>query len=288
MKGVILVAGHATRLQPLTNVVGKALLPVYNKPMIYYSVSLLIECGITDILIISNNSDINTFKQLFDNKFANFGINISFAVQQQALGTAHAITYAKDFVGQSDFVLVYGDNIFCGQNIASTIKKGIAKNTGVTLFTTRVSNPQAFGVVELDGNKQPKSIVEKPTNSTSNLAITGLFIFKNDVFNLFSKLKKSVRGEYELTDYHKLYLQQNRVRVETLNSRVKWLDTGTPSTLLQSGNIVKNFEQKVEPLGCVELSLLKQGLITKQQIKELCTNRNSNYYLTLLNEINKI
>ena len=265
MKGVILTAGNATRLKPLTFVTGKILVPIYNKPMIFYGVSLLIKCGITDIVIVCNKHDINLYRHVFDNKYAEYGLNISFVLQQKALGTAHALKYASDFVGGEDFVLLFGDNIFISNNMDKLLLDAIKHNTGLTLFAKEVKNPQSFGVLEFDKNNFITNMEEKPKNPKTNFASTGFYIFKGDAMEKLKKVKKSSRGEYELTDVILSYISEHRAKIKLLDNNCNWLDTGTFDSLLDCSNYVKEFEQKNGLFGCIELELYNKKLINKTQ-----------------------
>ena len=275
MKGVILTAGKATRLRPITDCYGKVLVPIYDKPMIFYGVSLLFGAGVDEIAIVCNESDFSTFCKLFSDEI--YKNRISFFVQKEALGTAHAIKYAKDFVGNDDFVLLFGDNIFVKRDMAKLLKRAIKDNAGLTLFAKEVKDPQRFGVVEFDKENNVLSIEEKPEKPKTNFAATGLYVCKNSAMKEVEKLKKSPRGEYEFTDVIIKFVQNKNVKVCPLPKGCKYLDTGTFDSLLDCSNIVKSFEAKNGLFGCVELELYRSGKIGKEAFEKSISHYAKDY-----------
>ena len=277
MKGVILTAGNATRLRPITNVYGKVLVPIYDKPMIEYGVSLLLKCGIREIAIVCNPSDLPNYKRLFDNKFEKYGVHFELFIQKQALGTAHALKPAAKFVGDDEFVVLFGDNIFVMDNMDKLLTKAIQKNTGVTLFAKRVPDPQRFGIIEHDKNFNIVDLQEKPLAPKTNLAATGLYVFEAGCMQKIFKIKKSVRGEYELNDLITEYIKNKKAKVNILDDSCRWLDTGTFDALLNCSQLVKDFEEKHGLFGSIELELYRQKIITKTELNELCKIYRSDY-----------
>ena len=263
MKGIILTAGNATRLRPITDCFGKVLVPVYNKPMIFYGVSLMFGCGIDEIAIVCNQRDYNTFQNLFGRDI--YKNRIHLFVQKEALGTAHAIKYAKDFVQGDDFVLLFGDNLFIMKDMPNLVSSAIKDNEGMTLFAKEVKDPQRFGVVEFDKDNNILSIEEKPKNPKTNYAATGLYICNKDAIDKIDNLAISPRGEYEFTDVIEDYVNQHLAKVCVLPEDCKYLDTGTFDSLLECSIDVQKFEKENGLLGCVELELYKQNKISKQE-----------------------
>ena len=242
-KGIILAGGSGTRLYPVTRVVSKQLLPIYNQPMIYFPLSTLIKSGIKDILIITTPEDQKLFKRLLDNK-NEWGVKISFEIQEKPEGIAQAFLIAENWLNGSQSILILGDNLFFGPNLNKIINKSCMDNTGATIFGYKVSNPERFGVIEFDQNKRVISIEEKPEIPKSHWAATGLYIFNSDVINKTKKLKKSNRGELEITDINNAYLAEEKLNVVTLDEKYHWLDTGTHDSLLEASNIVKEIQNK--------------------------------------------
>ena len=237
-KGIILAGGSGTRLHPITQVVSKQLLPIYNKPMIFYPLSLLIHAGIKDILIITTPTDKILFERLL-NDGKDWGIKIDYAIQESPEGIAQAFIIANEWLGNSNSILILGDNIFHGPNLFDLITDAIQKNNGATIFGIEVDNPEQFGVINFDDNYNVLSIEEKPEQPKSKMIATGLYIYNQEAPFLASNLTKSMRGEYEITDLNNLYLEKNKLKVVILNNKYSWLDNGTHDSLLEASNFVK-------------------------------------------------
>ena len=269
MKGVILTAGSATRLRPITNCYGKVLVPLYNKPMIFYGLSLLLSAGVSEIAIVCNERDYPLFFELFKDKI--YKDRLKFFIQKEALGTANAIKYAKDFVGDDDFVLLFGDNIFVYQNMSVLLKDAIKNNEGITLFAKEVNDPERFGVIEFDKNNNVLTIEEKPQKPKSNFVATGLYVCKNNLLKEIDLLKKSPRGEYEFTDVIAGQVERGLAKVCPLPSECAYLDTGTFDSLLECSVLIKEYEKENGLYGAVEFDLYKSGKITKEEFKGAIT-----------------
>ncbi len=275
MKGIILTAGNATRLRPITDCYGKVLVPIYDKPMIDYGVSLLLGAGIDEIAIVCNKKDYKTFKGLFDKSI--YKGKIKLFIQKKALGTAHAIKYAKKFIKEDDFTLLFGDNIFVMKDMGNLLKNAISENHGMTLFAKQVDHPQRFGVVEFDKNYKIIGIEEKPAQPKTNYAAVGLYICENAAMQAIETLQLSPRGEYEFTDVIQNYVKDGKAKVCVLPDECKYLDTGTFDSLLECSIDVKEFEKKNGLLGCVELELYKLNKITKQDFKNVISHYAKDY-----------
>jgi glucose-1-phosphate thymidylyltransferase len=282
MKGIILAGGAGTRLYPLTQICCKQLLPIYDKPMIYYPLSVLLLAGIKEILIISTPKDIDSFKNLFgDGK--NFGINLEYAVQKEPKGIPEAFTIGEKFIGKDKVCLILGDNLFFGEGFVEMLKKA-SSNFGATIFGYYVNDPERFGVVEFDENKKVLSLEEKPKDPKSNYAITGLYFYDNSVLDVVKNLKASPRGETEITDLNKEYLDKGDLNVELLGRGFAWLDTGTPKSLAEASEFVRIMETRQGlKLGCIEEICFKKNYISKKQLEKLVlTFKNSEYGKYLL------
>jgi len=288
MKGIILAGGSGTRLYPLTLVTSKQLLPVYDKPMVYYPLSVLMLAGINEILIISSPQDINKFKLLFGNG-NNLGIKIKYKIQKSPDGIAQAFIIGREFIGNDNVCLALGDNIFYGQGLTSYLQKASKLKDGAIIFAHRVNDPQRFGVVKFDKEKNVLDIQEKPKNPKSNFAITGLYFYDNSVIKIVKNLKPSKRGELEITDINKNYLKKKKLKVEILGQSFTWLDSGTCDSLLEASMLVKTIQRrKSNKIACIEEISFKNGWISKKQLainaKNLGNNDYSRYIFKILKE----
>ena len=276
-KGIVLAGGKATRLYPLTTVVSKQLLPVYNKPMIYYPLSVLMLAGIKDILIISTPEALPSFKNLFEDG-SKLGINITYKEQKKPAGLAQAFIIGEDFIGKDNVSLVLGDNIFYGHGLSDILQKVYYQEQGATIFAYLVEDPNRYGIVEFDEDKKPISIVEKPQNPKSNWAITGLYFYDNSVIEIAKNIKPSKRGELEITDVNNEYLKQNLLSVEFFGRGFAWLDAGTYNSLLDSSMFIRTIEERQGIMvSCLEEIAYRKGFITKEQLIKISRDFNSNY-----------
>ena len=262
-KGIVLAGGSGTRLYPATVGVSKQLLPIYDKPMIYYPLSVLMLAGIQDILIISTPDDIDSYKRLLGDG-SSFGINIQFAIQPSADGLAQAFLIGEQFIGNDDVTLVLGDNIFYGQRFSDHLAAAASRVSGATLFGYKVRDPERFGVVGFDGAGQVQSIEEKPVSPKSNFAVTGLYFYNNDVIDIAKDIKPSSRGELEITDVNNVYLARGDLKVELLGRGFAWLDTGTHDSLIEAGQFVQTIEHHQGlKVACLEEIAFRKGWISK-------------------------
>lgn len=269
MKGIILAGGSGTRLHPLTISVSKQILPIYDKPMIYYPLSVLMLAGIKDILIISTPRDINCFKELFDNG-SQIGLNISYAVQEKPNGLAEAFLIGEEFIKNDSCALVLGDNIFFGQGFSPKVQKAAKIEKGAEIFGYLVKDPREYGVVEFDENMNVLSLEEKPEKPKSKFAVPGLYFYDNTVVEKAKKIKPSKRGELEITDLNKMYLEEKNLKVNLLGRGFAWLDTGNHKNLLQASNFIETIQERQgNYVACIEEIAYKNGWITKDQLKEL-------------------
>ena len=288
MKGIILAGGSGTRLYPLTMVTRKQLLPVYDKPMIYYPLSVLMNAGIRDILIISTPQDLPRFEELFgDGK--SFGINLSYAVQPSPDGLAQAFVIGEKFIGKDSVSMVLGDNIFAGHGLKKRLKEA-AKNAkdgkGATVFGYYVDDPERFGIVEFDKNGKAVSLEEKPANPKSNYCVTGLYFYDNSVVEYAKRLKPSARGELEITDLNRIYLEKGELNVEILGQGFTWLDTGTHDSLVEATNFVRTVEtHQHRKIACPEEIAYLNGWITKEQLLALYEPMKKNQYGQYLKDV---
>ncbi len=278
MKGIILAGGLGTRLYPITRTISKQILPVYDKPMIYYPLSVLMLADIRDILIISTPGDIGFYENLFGSG-SQLGLNISYKVQPFPGGLAQAFILGREFIGNENVCLILGDNIFYGYNFRSILGEAAQLNDGAIVFGYYVKDPERYGVVEFDGDRKVISIEEKPRNPKSNYAVTGLYFYSNDVVKKALKIKPSVRGELEITDINRLYLEEGRLSVKLLGRGFAWLDTGTHESLLQASNFIATIEQRQGlKVSCIEEIAYKRGFINKEQLMELAKPLSGNQY----------
>ena len=277
-KGIILAGGSGTRLYPITKGVSKQLLPIYDKPMIYYPLSVLMLAGIREVLIISTPDDIDGFKRLLaDGK--ELGIDISYAVQPSPDGLAQAFIIGEEFIGDSNVCLVLGDNIFYGQGFTPLLRQAVNRQKGATVFGYQVKDPERFGVVAFNKGKRAISIEEKPTKPKSNYAVTGLYFYDNDVIEIAKKVKPSDRGEVEITTVNQMYMERGDLNVELLGRGFAWLDTGTHESLLEAAQFVETIEKRQGyKVACLEEIALNNGWLTKQQVAEIGQSMSKNAY----------
>ena len=269
MKGIILAGGSGTRLYPVTKAMSKQMVPIYDKPMIYYPMSVLMLAGIKDILIISTPRDIVNFKELFKDG-SELGLNIEYAVQEKPNGLAEAFIIGEKFIGDDSVAMILGDNIFYGQSFSQTLKKASELNGGAYVFGYYVQNPKAFGVVEFDEDGKVISLEEKPEKPKSKYAVPGLYFYDNTVVEKAKKLKPSARGELEITDLNKLYMEEGTLKVQLLGRGMAWLDTGTHASMLQASNFVEAVQNTQGTyIACLEEIAYRQGWINAEKVIEL-------------------
>ncbi|QVI33925.1 glucose-1-phosphate thymidylyltransferase RfbA [Lacticaseibacillus chiayiensis] len=278
MKGIILAGGSGTRLYPITKATSKQLVPIYDKPMVYYPFSALMLAGIKDFLIISTPEFLPQFEELFGNGHS-LGLNIKYKVQDHPNGLAEAFILGADFIGDDSVALVLGDNVFYGAGLSKLLQDAAAKESGATVFGYQVTDPERFGVVEFDDQQHAISIVEKPQHPRSNYAVTGLYFYDNDVVNIAKSVKPSARGELEITDVNEEYLRRGQLDVKVMGRGYAWLDTGTHDSLLEASSFVATIEKQQNlKVACLEEIAYRMGYIDLNQLKKLAQPLKKNDY----------
>lgn len=277
-KGIILAGGSGTRLYPLTKVISKQLMPIYDKPMIYYPLSTLMLAGIKDILVITTSRDSESFQNLLGDG-SQWGINISYKIQPSPDGLAQAFIIGEEFINGEGCALILGDNIFYGHDLSKLVKNATQKDDGATIFAYYVKDPERYGIVEFDKNRKAISLEEKPEKPKSNFAVTGLYFYDKNVVEYAKSIKPSARGELEITDLNKIYLEKGNLNVETLGRGYAWLDTGTHESLLQAASFVETVQDRQGlKIACPEEIAYNLGYINKEQLKELAKPLAKNEY----------
>ena len=277
-KGIILAGGSGTRLYPITKGISKQLLPIYDKPMIYYPLSVLMLAGIQDVLIITTPEDKDSFERLLGDG-SQFGIRLQYAIQPSPDGLAQAFIIGKEFIGDSSVCLVLGDNIFYGQGFTPMLKQAVARAKGATVFGYQVKDPERFGVVEFDEEKRAISLEEKPKHPKSHFAVTGLYFYDNEVIQIAKQVKPSERGELEITTVNQMYLERGDLNVELLGRGFAWLDTGTHASLLEAAQFVETLEKRQGyKVACLEEIALNNGWLSKERVLEIGQSMSKNDY----------
>lgn len=278
MKGIVLAGGSGTRLYPITKSISKQIIPVYDKPMIYYPISILLLAGIKEILIISTPQDIHLYQNLLGDG-SSLGIHFEYAIQPSPDGLAQAFLIGEEFIGDDSVCMVLGDNIFYGYNLSNMLKQAASLQDGAIVFGYYVNDPERYGVAEFDENGKVLSIEEKPANPKSNYAVTGLYFYSNDVIKKAKSLKPSARGELEITDLNKLYLAEGRLNVQLMGRGVAWLDTGTHDSLLEASNFIATIQNRQGlQVACLEEIAYNYGYINREQLLKLAEPLKKNFY----------
>ena len=278
MKGIILAGGSGTRLYPITNVVNKQLLPIYDKPMIYYPLSVLMLAGLKEILIISTPEDLSRYQKLLKNG-NQWGVSFEYIIQKKPEGLAQAFVLGEDFIKSSSVCLILGDNIFYAYGFSKQLQKCVKQKEGATIFAYRVKKPERYGVVDFDKNNKAIKIEEKPKKPTSNWAVTGLYFYDNKVIDIAKSLKPSDRGEYEITDINQTYLEQGNLLIKKLGRGTAWLDTGTHNSLLQASNFIQTIEERQGlKVACIDEIAYRMGFINANQLEKIALQYIKNDY----------
>ncbi|WP_413992049.1 glucose-1-phosphate thymidylyltransferase RfbA [Labrys okinawensis] len=278
MRGIILAGGSGTRLHPMTGIMSKQLLPIYDKPMIYYPLSTLMQAGIRDILLISTPSDLPHFKRMLGDG-SKWGLRLAFAEQPKPEGLAQAFVIGADFIGNQPSALILGDNLFYGDGLPRLTQSAILRQSGASVFAYHVNDPHRYGVVDFNAEGRVTSIEEKPANPKSNWAVTGLYFYDADVVNIAANIKPSARGEYEITDVNQAYLERDSLHVERMGRGFAWLDTGTPDSLLEAAEFVRVLERRQGfRMACPEEIAFSQGWIDAQQVSRLAAGMSKSSY----------
>ena len=285
MKGIILAGGSGTRLHPVTRAISKQLVPIYNKPMIYYPLSTLMLAGIREVLIITTPADVDAYQRLFGDG-TSLGLQVAYATQPKPEGLAQAFTIGRQFVGSSRVALALGDNIFYGQGMSDILQRASARTSGATVFGYAVRDPERYGVVEFDARGEAVSIEEKPRVPKSSYAVTGLYFYDNDVLDIAAHLQPSARGEYEITDVNRVYLERRRLHVERLGRGIAWLDTGTYEALLHASNFVQSIEERQGlMIACLEEIAFRMNYIDAEQLLRLAQQLKGTAYGEYLRQL---
>lgn len=288
IKGIVLAGGSGSRLYPITKAISKQLVPIYNKPMIFYPISVLMLAGIKDILIITTPQDQHNYKELLGDG-SEYGVNFEYKIQDSPDGLAQAFILGRDFIGDDRVCLILGDNIFYGYGLSELLKQSVARESGATIFGYHVSDPKRFGVVEFNNKGGVISIEEKPQSPKSNYAVTGLYIYDNDVVKIAQKIKPSSRGELEITDINNRYLEQGKLNVEILGRGIAWLDTGTHESLMEASQFVQAIETSQGlKVACLEEIAFNKGWLTKEKLLSKALEMKNNEYGKYLHKLSEL